>query len=95
VSQFTRNYLPSPFTSQERLDVDRSFIGLNVTTGQKFPAHCPNDRHEQFTDRRDPTAERDSGKLQFSLPFQHRALTKPASAKARANRSSPCSFTPA
>ena len=35
-------------------------------------------------------SERDSGKLQSSFPFQHRALTKPASAKARANRSRPC-----
>jgi hypothetical protein len=47
------------------LHIDRRFIGLNLTTAQKFPAHCPNDRHEQFTDSHDPTAERDSGKLQL------------------------------
>ena len=58
------------------LHIDGRFIGLNVTTAQKFPAHCPNDSHEQFTDSHDPTTERDSGKLQSSFPFQHRALTK-------------------
>jgi len=29
-----------------RLHVDGRFIGLNVTTAQKFPAHCSDDRHE-------------------------------------------------
>ena len=48
-----------------RLDLDRSFIGLNVTTAQKFPAQGSNHRHEQFTDSHDPTAERDSGKLRM------------------------------
>ena len=58
------------------LHVEGRFIGLNVTTAQKFPAHCPDDRHKQFTDSHDPTTERDSGKLQSSFAFQHRALTK-------------------
>jgi hypothetical protein len=58
------------------LHIDGRFIGSNVTAAQEFPAHCPNDRHEQFTDSHDPTTERDSGKLQSSFPFQHRALTK-------------------
>ena len=51
-----------------RLHVDGRFIGLNVTTAQKFPAHCSDDRHEQFTDSHDPTAERDLGKAPIRFP---------------------------
>ena len=58
------------------LHIDGRFIGLNVTTAQKFPAHCPNDSHEQFTDSHDPTAERNSGESQSGFPFQHRTLAK-------------------
>ena len=58
------------------LPIHGGLISLNVTTAQKFPAHGPNDRHEQFTDNHDPTADRNSGESQSGFPFQHRALTK-------------------